>query len=339
MSSHLVINSLIVTDSQQETSGSKNGKTGSLDGHSYALESWPKDLKVLILKMLDLPDLFKLGKVSKEWRKLVTMDEVWRPNATAINCPITAGIPIIGQVMGFIKELQEKVTKTLDRGLKNPDVPDDIFKILKRPTIAEIVYLQNWLIARDTLLVWEELAEQRDNLVGPQLENLKNSDEVIAKANEFSAWFTANQNELVLLQELDLSGDQLTSLPIQVGSLTQLQHLLLGSNQLTSLPTWIENFTQLRQLDLADNKLTSLPIGLGTLTQITYLDLSNNQLTSLPTELGNLTQLDSLFVKKNRIASIPTEIFNLAGQMTSFNFKGNPLSEETSIKYIQLKKT
>jgi hypothetical protein len=316
MSSHLVINSLIVTDSQQETSGSKNGKTGSLDGHSYALESWPKDLKVLILKMLDLPDLFKLGTVSKEWRKLVTMDEVWRPNATAINCPITAGIPIIGQVMGFIKELQEKVTKTLDRGLKNPDVPHDIFKILKRPTIAEIVYLQNWLIARDTLLVWEELAEQRDNLVGPQLENLKNSDEVIAKANEFSAWFTENENQLALLQELDLSVDQLTSLPPQVGSLTQLQHLLLGSNQLTSLPTWIENFTQLRQLDLADNKLTSLPI-----------------------ELGNLTQLDSLFVKKNRIASIPTEIFNLAGQMTSFNFKGNPLSEETSIKYIQLKKT
>jgi hypothetical protein len=339
MSSLLVVTSSTVIDSQKETSGSKNGKTGSIDGHSYALESWPKDLKVLILKMLDLPDLFKVGALSKEWRKLVTMDEIWRPKATAIHCPIKAGIPIIGQVMSLIKELQEKVTKTLDRGIKTPDVPHDIFKILKRPTIAEIVYLQNWLIARDTLLVWEELTDQRDNLVGPKLVNLKNSDEVIAKANEFSAWFNANQNELVLLQELDVSVDQLTSLPPQIGSLTQLQHLHLGSNQLTTLPLWIENFTQLQVLDLADNNLTLLPPQIGNLHHLTFLDLSNNRLTSLPTELGNLTQLDSLFVKKNRIASIPTEIFNLAGQMTSFNFKGNPLSEETSIKYIQLKKT
>jgi hypothetical protein len=347
MSSHLSINSSSDTELQHETSGSKRRKTGSFNGHCYQVaiptEPFPldylsNDLKDIILRMLDLPDLFKLGATSTYWHDFASIDSVWRPNAIAINCPISAGIPISGQVKVFIKELQERVTKTLERGV-TPDVPDDIFKILKGPTIAEIVYLQNWLIARDTLLVWEELAVQVDNLLGPQLENLKNSDEVIAKANEFSAWFTANQNELVLLQELDLSVDQLTSLPPQIGSLTQLQHLHLGSNQLTSFPLWIENFTQLQVLDLADNKLTLLPPQIGNLDQLTFLDLSNNQLTSLPSELGKLTKLDSLFVKNNNITSIPFEIFNLAGQMTSFQFKGNPLSGEALVQYTQLKKT
>jgi len=58
---------------------------------------------------------------------------------------------------------------------------------------------------------------------------------------------------------LSLSGNQLTSLPAEIGQLTSLVELYLDRNQLTSLPVEIGLLTSLTQLYLHDNQLTSLP--------------------------------------------------------------------------------
>lgn len=60
--------------------------------------------------------------------------------------------------------------------------------------------------------------------------------------------------------ELDLSGQELTSLPPVLGTLSQLQVLKLGwnkttrqGNYLTELPEVVSQLTNLQSLDLSDN--------------------------------------------------------------------------------------
>ena len=58
---------------------------------------------------------------------------------------------------------------------------------------------------------------------------------------------------------MKLGGNQLRSLPAEIGQLTSLQELYLYGNQLTSFPAEIGQLTSLLQLDLRGNQLTSVP--------------------------------------------------------------------------------
>ena len=60
------------------------------------------------------------------------------------------------------------------------------------------------------------------------------------------------------ITELDLSNNQLTHLPKEIGQLSQLNTLSLGSNKLTYLPVEIGQLIQLTELNLFSNKLTHL---------------------------------------------------------------------------------
>ena len=84
---------------------------------------------------------------------------------------------------------------------------------------------------------------------------------------------------------LDLSGNQLTSLPAEIGKLTNMTRLDLNGNQLTSLPAEIGVLTKLWQLDLSGNQLTSLPAEIGELTNLKELNLRGNHLPDSIVEL------------------------------------------------------
>ena len=58
---------------------------------------------------------------------------------------------------------------------------------------------------------------------------------------------------------MHLGGNQLTSVPAEIGQLTSLELLGLGGNQLTSVPAEIGQLTSLEYLWLSGNKLTSVP--------------------------------------------------------------------------------
>ena len=136
---------------------------------------------------------------------------------------------------------------------------------------------------------------------------------------------------------IDLSRNNLTSLPPEIGQLTHLTHLDLSRNNLTSLPPEIGRLTHLTHLDLSrndffssdrlatlpqlthltrislsDNNLTSLPPEIGQLTHLFHLDISRNNLTSLPPEIGQLTHLNHLDISRNNLTNLPPEI----GQLT-----------------------
>ena len=70
-----------------------------------------------------------------------------------------------------------------------------------------------------------------------------------------------------------------------------LQVLNLSNNQLQSLPAEIGNLHNLQKLDLSNNQLQSLAAEIGNLCNLKELNLSNNQLQTLPAKIGNLHNL------------------------------------------------
>jgi internalin A len=124
---------------------------------------------------------------------------------------------------------------------------------------------------------------------------------------------------------LDLSNQELTSIPAEIGNLTNLNTLYLKSNQLKYLPPEIGNLANLNTLYLKSNQLKCLPPEIGNLTNLSTLYLSNNQLTKLPPEIGNLTNLNWLYLSNNQLTILPAEINQLTN-LNTLHLSGNQLT-------------
>ncbi|MBD2411051.1 leucine-rich repeat domain-containing protein [Nostoc calcicola FACHB-3891] len=125
--------------------------------------------------------------------------------------------------------------------------------------------------------------------------------------------------------ELDLSGKGLTTLPAEIGRLTELRSLYLRSNQLSSLPGEFGQLTNLQSLDLSSNQLSSMPGEIGQLTNLRSFNLRINKLSSLPGEIGQLNNLQTLDLSRNQLSSLPEEIGQLTN-LQSLDLRRNQLS-------------
>ncbi|QLE54960.1 COR domain-containing protein [Nostoc sp. TCL26-01] len=136
--------------------------------------------------------------------------------------------------------------------------------------------------------------------------------------------------------ELDLSNKELTTLPPEIGQLSQMRSLDLRFNQLSSLLPEFGQLTNLQSLDLRSNQLSSLPPEFGQLTNLQSLDLRSNQLRTLPPEFGQLTNLQSLYLSSNQLSSLPPEFGQLTN-LQSLYLSSNPLSS-LPLEIVQLTK-
>ncbi|XP_071765006.2 leucine-rich repeat serine/threonine-protein kinase 1 [Centroberyx gerrardi] len=120
---------------------------------------------------------------------------------------------------------------------------------------------------------------------------------------------------LIQLQSLDLSNNLLRELPAAHSSqeviCSSLRHVNLSQNQLTSLPSGLLHLTRVQRLSASKNQLTSLfDIPTATnwigLRKLEELDVSDNCLTGLPTAVMHcFKSLSFLNVCRNRLATFP----------------------------------
>ncbi|XP_057356965.1 platelet glycoprotein Ib alpha chain [Manis pentadactyla] len=117
---------------------------------------------------------------------------------------------------------------------------------------------------------------------------------------------------LKLLENLDISHNELKSLPLLGRALPALSTLDASFNKLASLsPGALSGLSQLQELYLHGNNLNTLPPGLLAPTpRLKKLNLADNKLNELPPGLlDGLEELDTLFLQGNWLHTIPKGFF------------------------------
>jgi internalin A len=147
--------------------------------------------------------------------------------------------------------------------------------------------------------------------IPPEIGDLQGLEYLALHLNHLSSIDFSLVNLTSLSRYLDLSSNELTSLPSEIGNLVNLQELNLNNNQLTTLPPEIGNLGNLESLSLGYNAINRLPPEFGNLANLEWLGLFNNQLSALPTEIGNLRNLQMLNLNDNQLIHLPTEVGNL----------------------------
>ena len=152
------------------------------------------------------------------------------------------------------------------------------------------------------------------------------------------------------LEVLDLSNNQLKSLPNDFNRLHKLKILFASNNSFEILPEILGACTNLRiigfkanqitqvpenalpinlqWLILTDNAIAELPASIGRLGSLKKLMLAGNKLKSLPSSLENCQQLQLLRISANAFNAFPEVVFKLP-HLAWLAFAGNafePLS-------------
>lgn len=118
-------------------------------------------------------------------------------------------------------------------------------------------------------------------------------------------------SQLTSLEELDISNNNLSTIPESIANLVNLKALYLNGNKFYSIPNSILKLSNLKYLELSQCELNELPKDINNLSNLISLELSENYLSSLPTSISNMTSLRYLGFDKNNFSEFPTEVLKL----------------------------
>ncbi len=141
-------------------------------------------------------------------------------------------------------------------------------------------------------------------------------------------------SHLPLLEELHITGRNISKIPREIGGLSNLSFLLLSSESLSELPDEIASLTNLKYLWVLGNfsyfpkgifslknletltffsnqTIKNLPSEIANLRKLIYLDIGVG-LTQLPSEMGELKKLKYLKLSGNKLENLPAELGQLS---------------------------
>jgi len=149
------------------------------------------------------------------------------------------------------------------------------------------------------------------------------------------------------LEILDLSHNQLTSLPKEFAQLKKLKIIFASNNNFVTLPEVLGQCdelemvgfksngikyvpsnslpTKLRWLILTDNNIEYLPDSLGERPRLQKLALAGNRLARLPLTLAQSNNLELIRISANNLTECPDQLLRLP-KLAWFAFSGNPFS-------------
>lgn len=157
------------------------------------------------------------------------------------------------------------------------------------------------------------------------------------------------------LEVLDLTGNQLSTLPDELAGFGKLRIIFCSENRFTELPEVLGRCPALtmvgfkanqiatvsakalpaglRWLILTDNAIERLPDELGQCDALQKLMLAGNRLRGLPASLANCRNLELLRIAANRIERFPEWLLSLP-RLSWLACSGNPFSEGEETRAI-----
>jgi len=125
------------------------------------------------------------------------------------------------------------------------------------------------------------------------------------------------------LEYLDLSLNDIKTIPNVFSKFNKLQYLDLSSNEITEIPSSFKYLKNLKKLDMRFNSLTKLPDFIGELKSLEYIDFYYNKIENLPSSLGNLVNLEHLDLSVNKIDDEIPESMNSLTKLKYVSFREN----------------
>ncbi|XP_010794535.1 PH domain leucine-rich repeat-containing protein phosphatase 1-like [Notothenia coriiceps] len=167
----------------------------------------------------------------------------------------------------------------------------------------------------------------------------------LSLSNNALSDFPLSLCDITSLTELNLSGNRLSSLPVEAGTMHKLlssgslRKLLAGWNQVCRLAERLER-SQLEVLDLQHNHLTELPHNLFIKAQsLRYLNVSANKLENLPAASlseDNSSSLEELYVTNNCLTDKCVPLLTGHGHLRVLHLAYNQLQTFTASKLARL---
>jgi len=135
-------------------------------------------------------------------------------------------------------------------------------------------------------------------------------------------------DDLVQLQKLKIifaSHNRFEKLPEVLGKCESLEMVGFKSNQIHEVPDCALP-KKLRWLILTDNQIKKLPESLGERPRLQKLALAGNRLTKLPSTMHKLVNLELLRLSANQLDECPEQLLSLP-KLAWFAFAGNPFCQ------------
>ncbi|CAI8618669.1 unnamed protein product [Vicia faba] len=123
--------------------------------------------------------------------------------------------------------------------------------------------------------------------------------EINLSRNRFGGSITVEMNNTSTMENLNLSHNRFSNL-VQLSNFQNLKILDLSHNNLGTLPFGFQNLTKLQHLDLSSCNLKDNIKSISSLNSLRYLDLSNNNLTgNFPSDFPVINNLKFLSISNN----------------------------------------
>ena len=143
----------------------------------------------------------------------------------------------------------------------------------------------------------------------------------------YRGWTAIDATVFSMVQEiviLDLSFNQMQSLPDEIGLLKQMATFNCSCNALTKVPPSIGRLRRLKELKLNGNKLSTLPNEISDCRKLSKLYLNENGLKQLPDSIGECACLKILYLQNNALHSLPLTLAKLKDSLEVLNLENNP---------------